>query len=59
MAFLTSSSISSVDIFSLRMSTDDMDEEVKKATVITPICHLILGQVNSAAEEDECENAAE
>ena len=44
-----------------QMSTDDMDEEAKKVSVITPICHLILGQLNSAAEAegDGAEAAAE
>ena len=33
-------------ILSDKMTTDDMDEETKKVTVITPICHLIIGQLN-------------
>ncbi len=44
-------------ILSEKMSTDDLDEESKKVTVITPICHLILGQLNSAAEANAEESA--
>jgi hypothetical protein len=33
-------------ILSEKMTTDDMDEKTKKVTVITPVCHLILGQLN-------------
>ena len=48
-------------ILSEKMTTDDMDEETKKVTVTTPICHLVLGQLNSAAnaESDGAEAAAE
>ncbi len=34
-------------ILSEKMSTEDMDDEAKKVTVITPICHVVLGQLNS------------
>ncbi len=40
-------------ILSEKMSTEDMDEEAKKTAVVTPICHLILGQLNSAEGEGE------
>ena len=33
-------------ILSEKMTTDDMDEKTKKVAVITPVCHLILGQLN-------------
>ena len=33
-----------------QMTTDDIDEETKKVSIVTPICHLILGQLNSADE---------
>ena len=35
-------------ILSEKMSTEDMDDAEKKVTVITPICHVILGQVKTA-----------
>ena len=43
-------------ILSEKMDTEGMDEESVKATVFTPICHIILAQHNSvagAAEEGE------
>ena len=46
-------------ILSEKMSTDDMDEESKKVFVATSICHLILGQLNSADGEGEEEAAEE
>ena len=36
-------------ILSEKMSTEDMDDEAKKVTVITPICHVVLGQLNTAS----------
>ena len=42
-------------ILSDKMSTDDMDEETKKATITTPICHLILGTTNEFAAEQDAE----
>ncbi len=44
-------------ILAEQMTTDDMDEESKKVFVVTPICHLVLGQLNSA--EESAEEAAE
>lgn len=38
-------------ILSEKMSTEDLDDETKKVTVITPICHVIIQQLNSAIEE--------
>ena len=38
-----------------QMTTDDLDEDTKKISIITPICHLVLGQLNSAEEEAEAE----
>lgn len=47
-------------VLSEKMTTEDLDEEAKKVTVLTPICHLVLGQLNSVAEEEEnAEEAAE
>ncbi len=43
-------------ILSEKMTTDDMSEEVKKATVLTPICHLAIAGVGT--EEDDEEAAA-
>lgn len=40
-------------ILSEKMSTEDMDDETKKVTVITPICHVVLGQLNSLIEADD------
>ena len=40
-------------ILSEKMSTEDMDDETKKVTVITPICHVILGQLNSLVDSEE------
>ena len=40
-------------ILSEKMSTEDMDDETKKATVITPICHVVLGQLNSVIDSEE------
>ncbi len=40
-------------ILSEKMSTEDMDDETKKVTVITPICHVILGQLNSLIDSEE------
>ena len=40
-------------ILSEKMSTEDMDDETKKVTVITPICHVVLGQLNSAMNSEE------
>lgn len=40
-------------ILSEKMSTEDMDEETKKVTVITPICHVVLGQLNSQITSEE------
>lgn len=44
-----------------QMTTDDLDAETKKVLVATPICHLVLGQLNSgeAEEDDEAETQAE
>lgn len=39
-------------ILSEKMSTEDLDDETKKVTVITPICHVIIQQLNSAIEEE-------
>ena len=40
-------------ILSEKMSTEDLDDEEKKVTVITPICHVVLGQLNSAINSEE------
>ena len=40
-------------ILSEKMSTEDMDDETKKVTVITPICHVVLGQLNSLIDAEE------
>ena len=40
-------------ILSEKMSTEDMDDESKKVTVITPICHVVLGQLNSFIDSEE------
>ena len=46
-------------VLSEKMTTDDLDEETKKVLVATSICHLILGQLNSADGEGEEEAAEE
>ena len=40
-------------ILSDKMSTEDMDDATKKVTVITPICHVVLGQLNSVIDSEE------
>lgn len=40
-------------VLSEKMSTEDMDDEEKKVTVITPICHVVLGQLNSLIDSEE------
>ncbi len=40
-------------ILSEKMSTEDMDDEAKKVTVITPICHVVLGQLNSVIDSEK------
>lgn len=40
-------------ILSEKMSTEDMNEETKKVTTITPICHVVLGQLNSLIDSEE------
>ncbi len=37
-------------VLSEKMTTEDMDDEEKKVTVVTPICHVILCQLNSRVE---------
>ena len=46
-------------ILTAKMDTEGMDETTVKATVFTPICHLILAQHNSIAAAEEGEAAAE
>ena len=44
-------------ILSEKMDTEGMDEESIKASVLTPICHIILAQHNSVAAEEGKEAA--
>ncbi len=45
-------------ILSAKMDSEGMDETTLKATVFTPICHLVLAQHNSIAASAEGEEAA-
>ncbi len=43
-------------ILSDSMSTEEMDENVKKVTIITPISHIVLEEPNFYEEEEEIED---
>ncbi len=38
-----------------KMTTDDMNDDEKKVMVTTPVCHLIVGQLNEGEEEGAAE----
>ena len=41
------------------MNPEDMEDDVKKVTIITPISHIVLAQLNSDDEEDEIEDISD
>jgi hypothetical protein len=44
-------------VLSEQMTTDDMTDEVKKATIITPICHLAIATIGTEEDDEEAAGA--